>query len=158
MSGGPDVSSVDRRPVPLSAAVSGQMKRMRRASTKPELLIRQELHRRGLRFRVNHPALPGRPDITFTRARLAVFVDGCFWHQCPQHGVMPKHNREWWQAKLCRNIERDREKDAALSELGWQVRRFWEHEDPGTVAEEIERAWRDLRTMLGHGSRSPRGV
>ncbi|MER7474534.1 very short patch repair endonuclease [Micromonospora sp. NPDC000018] len=121
------------------------MKRIRRASTKPELLIRQELHRRGLRFRINHPALPGRPDIVFTKARLAVFVDGCFWHQCPEHGVMPKNNREWWQAKLRRNVERDREKDAALTALGWQVLHFWEHEDPTAVAEELEQRWRHLR-------------
>lgn len=152
-SGGP---SPDRRPPPLSPAVSNQMKRMRRASTKPELLIRRELHRRGLRFRVNHPALPGRPDIAFTRVHLAIFVDGCFWHRCPQHGVTPKNNRDWWEAKLRRNVERDREKDAALSALGWQVRHFWEHEDPAAVAEEIEQAWRRLRATPTPVSRSPR--
>ncbi|WP_231931127.1 very short patch repair endonuclease [Micromonospora coriariae] len=148
--------SAARRPAPLSEAVSNQMKRMRRASTKPELLIRRELHRRGLRFRINHPVLPGRPDIAFTRARLAVFVDGCFWHQCPKHGVMPKNNREWWQAKLRRNVERDREKDAALTALGWQVRHFWEHEDPVAVADEVEQTWRHLRTPPAPVSRSGR--
>ncbi|WP_432957129.1 very short patch repair endonuclease [Micromonospora haikouensis] len=130
------------QPAPLNETVSNQMKRMRRASTKPELLVRRELHRRGLRFRINHPALPGRPDIAFTRARIAIFIDGCFWHQCPQHGMLPKNNREWWQEKLRRNVERDREKDAALLALGWQVRHFWEHEDPADVAEVIEQAWR----------------
>lgn len=141
---GADASSAPRRPVPLNAAVSNQMSRMRRSSTKPELLIRRELHRRGLRFRVNHPALPGRPDIAFTRARLAVFVDGCFWHQCPTHAVMPKNNREWWMAKLQRNVERDREKDMALVDLGWHVLHFWEHEDPISVADEIEQTWRSV--------------
>ncbi|MET8909189.1 very short patch repair endonuclease [Micromonospora sp. NPDC004551] len=134
------------------------MKRVRRASTKPELLIRKELHRRGLRFRVNHPSLPGRPDIALTRARLAIFVDGCFWHRCPNHGVMPKNNREWWEAKLRRNVERDREKDAALSALGWHVRHFWEHEDPGKVAEEIVQLWRRLLSEGAPDARSRSGV
>jgi DNA mismatch endonuclease (patch repair protein) len=83
------------RPSPLSNAVSSEMQKMRRSSTGPELLIRRELHRRRLRFRVNFPLLPGRPDIAFTSAQIAVFVDGCFWHACPDHGVMPKNNREW---------------------------------------------------------------
>ncbi|PWU59457.1 very short patch repair endonuclease [Micromonospora globispora] len=134
------------------------MKRMRRASTKPELLIRREVHRRGLRFRVNHPDLPGRPDIAFTRARLAVFVDGCFWHRCPEHCVMPKNNGEWWEAKLRRNVERDREKDAALLGLGWQVRHFWEHEDPAKVAEEVAQLWHRLLTGSPPDARSPRAL
>ncbi|MFI5485643.1 very short patch repair endonuclease [Micromonospora echinaurantiaca] len=131
------------------------MKRMRRASTKPELLVRKQLHRRGLRFRVNHPGLPGRPDIAFTRARLAVFVDGCFWHRCPEHGVIPKHNREWWEAKLRRNVERDREKDTALFALGWHVRHFWEHEDPARVAEEVTHLRRRLLDEPAPNTRSP---
>jgi len=94
------------------------MQRMPRSATGPEILLRRELHRRGLRFRVNHPHLPGRPDIAFTGARVAVFIDGCFWHACPQHGVMPKNNREWWPDKLTRNVERDREKDEQLDKLG----------------------------------------
>lgn len=120
------------------------MSRMPRASTGPELLVRRELHRRGLRFRVNHRLLPGRPDVAFTRVRLAVFIDGCFWHMCPDHGTMPKNNAEWWLAKLQRNVERDREKDRKLSELGWQSLHFWEHEDPGAVASIIEAKWRLL--------------
>ncbi|WP_331715115.1 very short patch repair endonuclease [Micromonospora coxensis] len=153
MSRSPRVAT-GRRPAPLSQAVSAQMKRMRRASTKPELLIRRELHRRGLRFRVNHPGLPGKPDIVFTRARLAVFVDGCFWHRCPVHGVLPRNNRDWWEAKLLRNVERDREKDAALSALGWHVRHFWEHEDPVRATDEIARLWRHLLSEQASGGRS----
>ena len=121
---------------------------MPRERTKPEMLLRRELHRRGLRFRVNHRDLPGRPDIAFTRVRLAVFVDGCFWHLCPAHAILPKNNAEWWQAKLRRNVERDREKDAGLTALGWRVLHVWEHEDPLTVADEVEKNWRGLREQL----------
>src|SRR5262245_48840574 len=104
-------------PAPLDAATSARLKRQPRSSTKPELALRRELHRRGLRFRVNQAGLPGRPDVVFTRARLAVFVDGCFWHRCPDHGTMPRNNRDWWEAKLERNVTRDRAKDAALAAL-----------------------------------------
>ena len=138
-----------RRPMPLNGGVSAQMKRMPRSSTGPELALRRELHRRGLRFRVNHPGLPGRPDLAFTRARLAVFVDGCFWHRCPEHGVMPKNNRDWWQAKLDRNVERDREKDALLERDGWLVVHVWEHEDPLTAADKVEELWRSRTAMRG---------
>jgi DNA mismatch endonuclease (patch repair protein) len=148
----------ERRPGALNAAVSAQMSRMPRASTGPELLIRRELHRRGLRFRVNHRLLPGRPDIAFTRVRLAVFIDGCFWHQCPQHCVMPRNNRDWWRAKLLRNVERDREKDAALARMNWLVMHFWEHEDSVDVVQRIEHVWRERRDALEVSPRSSRGV
>ena len=72
--------------------------------------------------------LPGRPDFVFPARRLAVFVDGCFWHGCPRHGTMPKENRRFWQAKITRNQERDREVGAELRRLGWKVLRVWEHE------------------------------
>jgi DNA mismatch endonuclease (patch repair protein) len=108
------------------------------------MLLRRELHRRGLRFRVNHTGLPGRPDVAFTRIRLAVFVDGCFWHMCPEHAVMPKNNAAWWREKLLRNVARDREKDAALTDMGWRVLHVWEHEDPIAVADGIERYWRSF--------------
>ncbi len=121
------------------------MQRMPRASTGPEILIRRELHRRGLRYRVNHPRLPGRPDIAFTGARVAVFIDGCFWHACPDHGVLPKNNREWWQSKLSRNVARDREKDAQLDTMGWVAVHIWEHEDPTQAADAIEQLWRSRR-------------
>ncbi|MGC4862808.1 very short patch repair endonuclease [Micromonospora sp. DT41] len=136
------LSAMTRRPTALNAAVSAQMSRMPRTRTKPEMSVRRELHRRGLRFRVNHPGLPGRPDIAFTRARLAVFVDGCFWHLCPQHAVLPKNNATWWREKLQRNVQRDREKDEALAALGWTVLHVWEHEDPVAVAEIVEQLWR----------------
>jgi DNA mismatch endonuclease, patch repair protein len=137
--------NAQRRPIPLNRSVSAQMQRMPRASTGPEVLIRRELHRRGLRYRVNHPRLPGRPDIAFTGARLAVFIDGCFWHACPDHGVLPKNNREWWQNKLSRNVTRDREKDAQLDRMGWVALHIWEHEDPIRAANVIEQLWRSRR-------------
>ncbi|WP_344087594.1 very short patch repair endonuclease [Luedemannella helvata] len=122
--------------------VSSQMSRMPRASTGPELAVRRELHRRGLRFRVNLAKLPGRPDIAFTRARLAIFIDGCFWHRCPDHGTLPRSNADWWLAKLDRNVERDAEKNRALVDLGWLPIHVWEHENVREAADRIEQAWR----------------
>jgi DNA mismatch endonuclease (patch repair protein) len=121
------------------------MQRMPRASTGPEILIRRELHRRGLRYRVNYARLPGRPDIAFISAQVAVFVDGCFWHSCPEHAVMPRNNREWWREKLARNVTRDREKDEQLDMLGWVTLHVWEHDDPVRAADAIEELWRSRR-------------
>jgi DNA mismatch endonuclease (patch repair protein) len=138
--------------------VSQQMSRMPRRDTGPELLLRRELHARGLRFRVRS-SLPGRPDIVFTRARIAVFVDGCFWHGCSEHGSLPKNNREWWREKLETNVRRDRVKDEALRALGWQVLHFWEHDRAGGAADRIEEAWHtttDRRPRAAGGS--PHGV
>src|SRR5215203_6032033 len=95
---------VPERPRPRDASVSRQMQRMPRRDTGPELALRRELHRRGLRFRKDYKRIPGRPDIAFTRARLAVFVDGCFWHRCPLHATQPKNNASWWSAKLDANV------------------------------------------------------
>jgi DNA mismatch endonuclease (patch repair protein) len=105
------------------------------------MALRRELHSLGLRFRIQYRGIPGTPDIAFTRARVAVFVDGCFWHQCPEHGVMPKANREWWRAKLEGNTERDRRKDRALLELGWLPVHVWEHEDVAGAASRIRDLW-----------------
>jgi DNA mismatch endonuclease (patch repair protein) len=100
---------------------------MPRESTKPEVALRRALHARGFRFRLHRRDLPGTPDIVFPRQRLAVFVDGCFWHGCAEHGVLPKNNREWWRAKLAANVERDARKDAALVAMGWTPLHLWEH-------------------------------
>jgi DNA mismatch endonuclease (patch repair protein) len=132
----------DTRAMPSSEAVSTFMKRMGRRDTKPELLLRRELHRRGLRFRTNLKALPGTPDVAFTRAKIAVFVDGCFWHACPDHLVVPHSNRRFWETKLATNRARDRRKDDALASLGWTVLHIWEHEPPALAADRVEARWR----------------
>lgn len=116
------------------------MSRQRRSDTQPELLVRQMLHARGIRYRVN--AAPERDlrckaDIVWRGLHLAVFIDGCFWHGCPDHATRPKANEAWWAKKLDGNVERDRRMDAALAARGWTVLRFWEHEDPGAVADAI---------------------
>ena len=113
------------------------MQRMPRADSGPELALRRQLHAFGLRYRLRRPSLPGRPDIMFTRARVACFVDGCFWHACPEHGTMPKNNRDWWTAKLEANRERDERKDHELADLGWLVVHVWEHEDMTLAAQRI---------------------
>ncbi len=116
------------------------MRANRRRDTGPEVALRQELHRRGLRFRVDHQPVKGvrcRADIVFTRARVAVFVDGCFWHSCPEHGNLPLANREWWRAKLDVNIARDRRNDQELADAGWRVIRCWEHEPASAAADAI---------------------
>ena len=116
------------------------MQANRRRDTRPELNLRRELHRRGLRFRVDHPPTPEarcRADIVFTKASVAVFVDGCFWHACPEHGNVPQANREWWRAKLAVNVERDRRNDRELFDAGWQVIRVWEHETVSSAADRV---------------------
>ncbi len=120
-------------PVPSSAGVSARMSRHPRRDTGPELALRRLLHADGYRYRVNYP-VPGLPrrsiDIAFTRAKVAVFIDGCFWHGCPDHGQVPTANNAWWIAKLARNRERDVATTAHLEALGWAVLRVWEHTSP----------------------------
>lgn len=130
------------KPLPSSEAVSLFMQRMRRRDTKPEVLVRRALHHRGLRFRTNLKELPGTPDVVFTRARIAVFIDGCFWHGCPDHLTVPRSNRKFWEAKLATNRARDRRKDEALTARGWTVLHVWEHEPPEQAADRVEAAWR----------------
>jgi DNA mismatch endonuclease (patch repair protein) len=117
------------------------MKHTRRRDTAPELALRRELHTRGLRYRVEFKVLPGvrrRADIVFTKARVVVFVDGCFWHRCPVHRTEPRANAEFWRAKLDANEARDRDTDRGLAEAGWTVVRVWEHEDVVAAADRIE--------------------
>ena len=109
------------------------MRAIRRTDTKPEVALRQALHHQGYRFRKDFrldlaDGKRVRPDIAFTARRVAVFVDGCFWHACPEHGTEPANNTWYWGPKLQRNVERDRVADAALSAAGWDVVRVWEHE------------------------------
>ena len=111
-----------------------------RRDTPAEVALRRELHRRGLRYRVDHPPLPGlrrRADIVFTRPKVAVFCDGCYWHGCPDHGTWPKANADWWRQKIEANKRRDRDTDARLAAAGWTVIRVWEHDDAVLAAEQI---------------------
>ena len=119
-------------PRAASEGRSANMRAIRRAGTKPEMALRSALHRLGYRYRKDHRLdLAGgvrvRPDIVFTARRVAVFVDGCFWHACPEHGRQPSVNEWYWAPKLRRNVERDRAADVALAAAGWQVVRLWEH-------------------------------
>lgn len=131
-----------------SVAARNTMRANHRRDTRPELAVRQRLHARGWRYRVDFrlaPPLRVRADVVFTRALIAVFIDGCFWHSCPVHRTEPKTNAEYWGPKLARNVERDRETDRALAELGWRVLRFWEHEDADAVVVRIEAELRAAR-------------
>jgi DNA mismatch endonuclease, patch repair protein len=131
------------RPYPHTSDqnVSKRMRANPKRDTKPEVRVRSGLHRAGLRFRKNLmirlPDRSVRPDIVFTRAKLAVFIDGCFWHQCPEHGNVPRTNVDYWVPKLRRNVERDRATDAALEIAGWRVIRAWEHEPVERTVERV---------------------
>lgn len=128
------------------------MSRQRRRDTQPELQVRTILHARGVRYRVDvRPELDLRckADIVWRTWRLAVFIDGCFWHGCPIHATRPKANEEWWAQKLDGNVLRDRRTDSELAARGWTVLRFWEHEEPQSVADAICSALEDLRNVHG---------
>lgn len=116
--------------------------------TAPEKSVRSAVHREGLRFRVAArpiPELDRTADMLFRPDRVAVFVDGCYWHGCPEHGRIPTTNTEYWSLKIQRNVARDRDTDRRLIERGWQVLRFWEHEDSDSVAATITTVVRSLR-------------
>lgn len=103
--------------------------------------IRRAVHAKGLRYRVDRAPIPGirrRADLVFGPAKVAVYVDGCFWHVCPQHGTWPKANADWWRTKLDANVARDRDTDARLQAAGWRVIRIWEHQDPDLAADLIQ--------------------
>ncbi|WP_231496063.1 very short patch repair endonuclease [Cellulomonas sp. HZM] len=134
----------------VNPKTSARMARVRSRDTTPEMALRRELHRRGRRFYVNRRLLGDRrtADIVFPRARLAVFVDGCFWHMCPRHGTQSHTNSDWWREKLSGNVERDRRTDVDLAAAGWAVLRVWEHDSVAGAAEAVEEALRRLRPDL----------
>lgn len=123
------------------------MQLQRERDTAPEVALRRELHRHGLRYRLDAPVVPGtrrRVDIVFPRARVAVFVDGCFWHGCPEHGGRAHHINGWyWPGKIEGNRRRDADTDERLRSAGWVVMRVWEHEQPQTVAPVVARRVKD---------------
>jgi DNA mismatch endonuclease (patch repair protein) len=119
------------------------MQSNRPRDTKPEVALRSALHRSGMRFRKHlRPVanLRCEPDAVFTRARLAVFLDGCWWHSCPEHGSLPVRNGDWWARKLAVTRERDRRNTAALEAAGWRVLRVWEHEQLNVAVERVRAA------------------
>jgi DNA mismatch endonuclease, patch repair protein len=131
-------------PPASSEAARAVMVANRGRDTGPELAVRRLLHRAGLRYRIDHPLDLGSPvgrrrraDIAFPRRQVAVFIDGCFWHGCPEHHAAPRTNAAFWRAKVNRNRQRDQETDGLLTEVGWVPMRFWEHEDPADVAKSI---------------------
>jgi len=125
------------------------MRANRRSDTEPEVALRRVLHRRGLRFRKDRriatPSRGVRVDIAFPGVRLAVFVDGCFWHSCPEHATAPKSNADYWIPKLAENVARDRRNDRELVEIGWSVLRFWEHQPAEEMADRVAAAVDELR-------------
>jgi DNA mismatch endonuclease (patch repair protein) len=127
------------------------MQANRSRDTGPELALRRLLHALGLRYRVSvRPLKEVRrtADVVFGPAKVAVFVDGCFWHGCPDHGTVPVTNADYWVPKLERNVERDRHTDELLRTAGWVSIRVWEHEDPAPAAARIARTVRRRRRRL----------
>lgn len=125
---------------PSSAEARKRMQSVRQKETSAESALRRELHARGLRYRIHVPVLtkPRRvADVAFSGLRVAVFIDGCFWHGCPQHATWPKQNAEFWRAKILANQERDRDTDRRLRAEGWKVVRVWAHERPEQAARRI---------------------
>lgn len=124
----------------------------RRDGTAPEMLLRRALFARGLRYRLGLK-VPGKNrrtiDIAFATHRLAIFVDGCFWHRCPVHSVPVKNNADWWALKLQANVERDRDTDRLLGEQGWVVLRYWEHDDMEVAARNVEAILVAMRRSSG---------
>jgi DNA mismatch endonuclease, patch repair protein len=126
--------------------------------TPAELRIRKLLHAKGLRYSIDAKPLkdsPRRADVVFRRARVAVFVDGCFWHGCPEHGTWPRANEHFWRAKILANKERDVDTNDRLRNRGWVVIRVWEHEDPAAAATRIARR---VRTRLVMRNRQPKST
>lgn len=129
---------------------SAQMARIKSRDTKPERLVRSELWRRSLRYRLRYPVPAGRPDLVFPGHRMVVFIDGCFWHGCPEHYVPPRSKRGYWEAKLEGNVRRDIQQTQQLEAAGWRVIRAWEcevEESPAQVADRIEAQIKRSGTM-----------
>lgn len=140
-------------PQPSSAAATAKMKANRSKDTGPELRLRSHLHHQGYRYRVHFlvgvdERRPVSVDIAFPRLKLAIFIDGCFWHGCRLHRTVPVANASYWRPKLARNAERDRENTDRLTRAGWTVLRFWEHDDPVQAATSVA----EMVACLPHGS------
>lgn len=146
----PTSATSDGGVLPPTAATRSRMMKQRQRDTKPEIALRSAMHARGWRYRVDFAPLPAqrrRADMVFTRERVAVFVDGCFWHRCPDHGTIPQNNRDWWITKLEGNVSRDLDTDARLVTAGWGVMRFWEHEGTSDAVSKLEAVLRERGTF-----------
>ena len=129
-------------PRPLDQSTSNRLSLQRRSDTRPETLLRKELWARGYRYSLHRPIPSTRRtiDIALVRHRVAVFVDGCFWHGCPRHGSTPSNNAVWWIRKLEANRQRDADTNRILKSQGWTVVRVWEHETVSVAANRVRRA------------------
>jgi len=148
-------------PTPPPSAATKTMRANRSTDTGPELALRRLLHAQGLRYRVGlKVVVPGRtvrPDVVFTRQRVAIFLDGCYWHGCPVHGRMPQDPSGYWKAKIARNQQRDAAVTAALLAAGWDVLRFWEHVPPSDAAGIVEDVLRRLAARGVVNVKRPKG-
>ena len=134
-----------KNPKPSSQAARNRMVAQRQRDTAAELKVRSLVHKLGLRYRVDYPVLDKprrRADMAFISAKVAVFIDGCFWHGCPKHGTQSKANPKFWKDKIETNKRRDMDTNQRLKKLGWKVIRAWEHEDPSKVASKIKKSVR----------------
>lgn len=132
------------QPKPISEQVHRRMSAQRTQGTEPELALRRLLHAAGFRYRVGYP-VPCAPrrtiDIAFPKKKVAVFIDGCFWHGCPTHAVPPKNNAQWWSSKLEGNKSRDAETTSLLEDSGWRVVRLWEHTSADSMLAAVKKLW-----------------
>ena len=145
-------------PAASSEAALARMRSARQRDTGPEVALRARLHRMGLRYFVDRAPLPGarlRADVVFPRAKVAVFLDGCFWHGCPDHGTRPKANAAWWAAKIDANRQRDADIDSRLARAGWTVLRFWEHDEADVAAQAVRDTVERQRAFLAHSAVLP---
>jgi DNA mismatch endonuclease (patch repair protein) len=148
MTGPADPTRRKGRPGASSDDALRRMKAQRLRDTAAEVALRSELHRLGLRFRVEQKVLPGlrrRADVVFPRAKVAVLIDGCFWHACPVHATWPKANADWWKNKIEANRKRDADTNEALARAGWYVVRVWEHEPAPSAAGRVAAIVRSRR-------------
>lgn len=142
--------------VPSSSDASRRMAKVRQTGTDTELALRREMYRIGLRYRIGYEVLrkPRRvADVAFPGRKIAVFIDGCFWHGCPEHATWPKRNADFWRQKIEANRQRDADTNARLEANGWTALRFWSHESPTKAAEVVARVVAEIDTK--HRTSSP---
>jgi DNA mismatch endonuclease (patch repair protein) len=120
------------------------MSKIRGKNTGPEIILRKALWANGVRYRLNYK-IPGKPDIILVKSKIAIFVDGCFWHGCPLHSNLPRTNRKFWKEKILKNKKRDQEINKTLSGIGWLVIRIWEHEIKNNLKSSVDMVLRSIK-------------